>query len=53
MSGPHNDLYVYTEKPQLAVGQFYLNNAGGFDITFGKGLILIWKLVIFNIKDYI
>ena len=53
MSGPNNYVYVYTEKPQLAVGQLYLYNAGGFDITFGKGLILIWKLVIFNNKDYI
>lgn len=38
MGGPHNDVYVHTEKPQLTLGQLYLNKAGGFDITFGKDL---------------
>jgi hypothetical protein len=36
MGGEHNDIYVHTEKPQLALGQLYLNKAGGFDLTFGK-----------------
>lgn len=36
MGGEHNDIYVHTEKPQLTLGQLYLNKAGGFDLTFGK-----------------
>jgi hypothetical protein len=36
MGGEHNDIYVHTEKPQLTIGQLYLNKAGGFDLTFGK-----------------